>query len=743
MSAAEDRLNELVRAARKQVEAGDRPQALRTFQKALDMDPGNDSIREEMLTIERESAAMETFKRTRSARAHAPEGAAASAGEGFIEECLRRSSEAVEAGDDIRALQELERARRQDPENSEVLKRIKQVKRNIKANNLADLGMTRLRSGDPLGALDQIRKIFEFWPGSPALEHLVTEMEGFDGAWVPPARPSEAEEIEFEDVEETATAVRPSAPAAAPRPVQAPARASGPSREDAAIASIREKIARSAYADALAEARAALKEHPSSPVLLELASKLEKVAAPVAKAPPATTEPLVVERIEPETTAPPAPRKKIPFIPLVAVLAVLALAAVLFLVILKPRPPVPVVPAIQPYNATLVLQGPPEAVMNIDGNQLQADSVGRYRLSGMDFGSKQIEVRAEGYEVLNTSVSLSQGQVLSDTLVLQPLGTSRAQVSFSLLMPEGEAQPQPGLVTFLVDGQPAAAAAVDLPTGPHVFQAILEGYNSLPESILVDTPGPVSQQLALLSPETSQISLGLAAGVTGNAVFYLDGAQVGTGRRVTQIADRGRHSLRITMEGYEDWTQTITLGAEGFSQTVELARIVTTGRLLIGPEPWAEVSIDGQGYGQTPMPPIELEPGTYTVSLSNPEYETQEFTVTITTGEDASIRYTAAAAQPDIIEEQPVIPPFPTSQPAPEIPGLAAQRGDVHGYVTMEVRVGTDGSVVDVTVTNDPLGLGCGEAAAAAVRNWRFNPATQGGVPVEVTTTVQVRFDVQ
>jgi tetratricopeptide (TPR) repeat protein len=528
MSAAEDRLNELLRAARKQVEAGDRPQALRTFQKALDMDPGNDSIREEMLTIEREAAAMETFKRTRSARAHAPEGAAASAGEGFIEECLRRSSEAVEAGDDIRALQELERARRQDPENSEVQKRIKQVKRSIKANNLADLGMTRLRSGDPFGALDQVRKIFEFWPGSPALEQLVTEMEGFDGAWVSPAQPSEAEEIEFEDVEETSTAVRPSAPAAAPRPAQAPARAAGPSREDAAIASIREKIARSAYADALAEARAALNEHPSNPILLELASKLEKVAAPAPKAPPATAEPRVAERVEPEALAP-APRKRIPLVPIVAVLAVLAVAAVLFLVILKPRPSVPVVPAVQPYNATLVLQGPPGAVLNLDGNPLQADSAGRYVLSGVDFGNKQIEVRAEGYELLNTSVSLSQGQILSDTLVLQPLGTSRSQVSFDILMPEGEAQPQPGLVTFLVDGQPAAASPVDLPTGLHVFQAILEGYNSLPESILIDTPGPFAQQLALLSPETSQISLSLAAGITGNAVFYLDGAQVGTG----------------------------------------------------------------------------------------------------------------------------------------------------------------------------------------------------------------------
>jgi len=44
---------------------------------------------------------------------------------------------------------------------------------------------------------------------------------------------------------------------------------------------------------------------------------------------------------------------------------------------------------------------------------------------------------------------------------------------------------------------------------------------------------------------------------------------------------------------------------------------------------------------------------------------------------------------------------------------------------------------------NDPLGLGCGQAAQAAVRNWVYSPAMQGGEPVEVTTNVQVRFDIE
>ncbi len=727
MSAAEDRLNELLRAARRQVQSGDRDLAIRTLQKALDIDPDNEEIRGEIMAIERENAAMKAFKRTRSARSFSPgEKTSAATGEGFVEECLRRSAEASSAGDDIRALQELERARRQDPENADILKRIKQVKRSIKANNLADLGMTRLRGGDPVGALEQARKIFEFWPASPALARLTGEMEGFDPSWTPPTAAAAPVQPP-----ETVQAVMVEAPAAA-RPT---------SREEAAIASIRDRIARSAYAEAYEEAAAAQAAYPSNPVIRELVDKLRKVAAPEPARP--AQEPRR-ERGEAAAAAPAEGRRRFPLVP-VAIVGLLAIAAVILFVFVLRKPPAPAVPADLPYSATLVLQGPPEAVVNIDGNAVRRAPDGSILLTGSDFGTKNIEVRAEGYEVLLATLEVARGQVLSDTLVLQPLGTGTARVAFTLRMPEGEAQPDPQAVSYLVDGQPAAAIPIDLPTGLHVFQAVMDEFNSIPDTVLIDTPGEVGIELALLSPETSQISLTLAGDIPGSAVFYVDGAQVGTGRRLTHVAQRGDHTLLVTMDGRENWTRSIALGADGFSQTVVLEETVTTGRLLIGPEPWAEVSINGTGYGQTPMPPIELEAGTYTVRLTNPDYEDQEVSVQIVTGQDTSIRYTAPErqTQPEIIEEQPVIPPFPVSQPAPAVPGLAAQRGDVHGYITLEVRVGTDGSVTDVQVTNDPLGLGCGQAAADAVRSWRFNPATQGGVPVEVTTTVQVRFDVQ
>ena len=82
--------------------------ALDVLRKALKKDPGNEKVQEQISSIEREIAAMRSFKQTRSRRSHAPEQSVPT-GTDFVEECLERSRNAFDAGDEVRALQELER----------------------------------------------------------------------------------------------------------------------------------------------------------------------------------------------------------------------------------------------------------------------------------------------------------------------------------------------------------------------------------------------------------------------------------------------------------------------------------------------------------------------------------------------------------------------------------------------------------------------------------------------------------
>lgn len=74
---------------------------------------------------------------------------------------------------------------------------------------------------------------------------------------------------------------------------------------------------------------------------------------------------------------------------------------------------------------------------------------------------------------------------------------------------------------------------------------------------------------------------------------------------------------------------------------------------------------------------------------------------------------------------------------APRYPALA-QSGGIEGLVILQAVIAEDGSVLDVRVLKGkPL---LDQAAADAVRQWRFTPTLLNGQPVPVVMTVTVSF---
>ena len=74
----------------------------------------------------------------------------------------------------------------------------------------------------------------------------------------------------------------------------------------------------------------------------------------------------------------------------------------------------------------------------------------------------------------------------------------------------------------------------------------------------------------------------------------------------------------------------------------------------------------------------------------------------------------------------------------PRYPPAAVARG-VEGTVVVRALVRRNGRVSSVQILRDqPYGLG--EAAANAVRRWRFRPGTYQGEPIDVAFNVTVNF---
>jgi periplasmic protein TonB len=69
-------------------------------------------------------------------------------------------------------------------------------------------------------------------------------------------------------------------------------------------------------------------------------------------------------------------------------------------------------------------------------------------------------------------------------------------------------------------------------------------------------------------------------------------------------------------------------------------------------------------------------------------------------------------------------------------PEALAQK--LHGPVVLQVVVGRDGSVEDLKMIRGYFVLG--QAAIAAVKQWKFQPYTLNGHPAATQTTITINF---
>lgn len=641
-----------------------------------------------------------------------------------------------------------EKAPEAPPEKPKAAKRRKPAvaKRQAKAKDLVEEARLMLEQDRPREAVLIARKVFDIWPLCPGLVEIISQLEEV---------PEGEEELEeaagevFEDIfekelgEEVGDAESLLATTWAP---------SDPERERELISKIRMHMQQNNFRAAAESASSAHREFPNNPIISELNIRLDKLFHPekyrVSSKPESRSGavPGPVARRE-EIVREPAPSRSWIVKARVAGLSVLGalILAGLYLFVVKPNllnrgaPPTdegPEPQPQQPYTVSMWIAGPESAQVSVDGQRVRPNEEGEYRLRGTEYGELDIQVYADSFETLSRRFQVGEGTQLQDTLRPQPLGTGTVEVSLDVLMPEDEPRPEEGEVSYYVDGERVEEMPVEIPTGTHVFRADLQGYRSVPETLTIRRTGSLRQELALSPLRSAEIRLAIDEDLEGRADFYVDGYRVGSNRRrITHTAAYGNHTLTVRMEGREPWVRNIDLGWRGYAATVSPASAIEPGRLLIAPEPWAEVFIDGRSYGETPMPPLELPPGSYAVRLANPDYQDQVHNIVIREGQDTAIRYTAPQRQEE------VVPPEVISRTQPEYPGEALAQEDLSGLVTLYVTVSEDGSVSDVTVAHDGVGYGFAQAAVEAVYDWRFQPATQGGEPVEATKAVTITYN--
>jgi hypothetical protein len=110
--------------------------------------------------------------------------------------------------------------------------------------------------------------------------------------------------------------------------------------------------------------------------------------------------------------------------------------------------------------------------------------------------------------------------------------------------------------------------------------------------------------------------------------IFEKGQLLGTNRTAKIMAAVGRHDLDIVNEalGYRVTRSITVTPGEVSSMKIDLPK----GSLSLNASPWAEVWIDGERAGETPIGNVQLTIGQHDVVFRHPELGEQRFSPTIT-----------------------------------------------------------------------------------------------------------------
>jgi serine/threonine-protein kinase len=220
----------------------------------------------------------------------------------------------------------------------------------------------------------------------------------------------------------------------------------------------------------------------------------------------------------------------------------------------------------------------------------------------------------------------------------------------------------------------------------------------------------------------------------------------------------GRHAIRVALPGFSSAELVLDVPAGGFAVPLRFTLRPVSAILQVRSDPaGADVLIDGQPRGTTPIPTLSLPPGKHRVEMTRNGFVPWEQTVQARAGDriplfgrlsppqrsmaelKEHLRSLGWVREGDFLESGPdVTPPQKISgetAPYPE----EAQKLKLRGTVAVEMTVTERGEPTELRVV-ESAGEVLDGAVLAAVTDWRYTPAQKNGVKVRTRVRVVQAF---
>ena len=199
-------------------------------------------------------------------------------------------------------------------------------------------------------------------------------------------------------------------------------------------------------------------------------------------------------------------------------------------------------------------------------------------------------------------------------------------------------QTQPSGARVIVDGTPRG-------TAPLTVDGLSPGSHSVEVS---NDGGSVRQEITVAAGATASLVVPMTAAAPQGAIsgyisvsapddvqIYEDTRLVGSSRSDRLMVPVGRHEFDIVNEPLGYRTRRVVTVTAG--QVVPIRIDWPNGSMAINAQPWAEVFIDGERVGETPIGNVPVPIGTHEVRFRHPELGEQVVRSTVTLGGPARI----------------------------------------------------------------------------------------------------------
>jgi hypothetical protein len=270
-------------------------------------------------------------------------------------------------------------------------------------------------------------------------------------------------------------------------------------------------------------------------------------------------------------------------------------------------------------NGTLSLDATPKARVFIDEAPRGETPV------RLDLPAGQHRVRLEG-EGAGRSFLVN---VIGGKEVSQLVELSRNVVTGTM-----EVKSDPAGAKVLIDGRSVGVSPIVVPdVKPGAHAVVVEGPNGSIRQVVQVAAGATASILVPLSNVAANVPTGgwLTIESPEELHVYEGGRLLGTSRSERIMVQAGSHDFELRNDAV-GFTITRSVQVQG-GKVAKLSIQLPDGSLSLNATPWAEVFVDGQRIGETPVGNVAVRAGSHEVVFRHPQHGEVRQTVIVKAGE--------------------------------------------------------------------------------------------------------------